>query len=67
MKKILLQALVEGEESSVKCEANNVTGTELLAAFSHICEAMLATGATPSLLKAAVDFAESQLDEQDIE
>ena len=67
MKKILLQALVEGEESSATCEASNVTGADLLTAFSYICKAMLMTGTNPSALKIAVDFAESQLDGQDIE
>lgn len=67
MRKILLQTLVEGEESSTKCEASNATGADLLMAFSYICKAMLLAGANPSALKIAVDFAESQPDEQDIE
>ncbi len=67
MKKIILQALVEGEEHSVRCEASNVTGIELLTAFSHICEVMIEAEIEPFMLKKAVDFAAIQKHNQDIE
>ena len=66
MREILLQVLVEGDESSVKCEANNATGADLLTAFSYICEAMIKAGINPSTLKMAVDFATSLQHNQDI-
>lgn len=67
MRKILLQVLVEGDESNVKCEANNATGADVLTAFSYICEAMIKSGINPSALKMTVDFATSLKHNQDIE
>lgn len=67
MKKILLQALVEGDEHSVKLEANEMTGAELLIEFSHICEAVIKAGVKPYMLKLAVDFVGLQLNEEDPE
>jgi hypothetical protein len=67
MRKILLQALVEDDESSVKCEADNATVADVLTAFSYICEAMIKSGINPSALKMTVDFATSLKHNQDIE
>lgn len=67
MRKILLQALVEGDECSVRCESSNVTGVDLLEAFSQICNAMIMAGINPSALKMTVDFATSLKHNQDIE
>lgn len=67
MRKILLQVLVEGNESDVRCEADNATGADLLTAFSYICEAVIKAGINPSTLKMAVDFATTLQHNQDIE
>lgn len=67
MRKILLQALVEGNESSARCEASNATRMDLLEAFSHICEAMIGAEIEPFMLKSAVDFAALRQNAQDIE
>lgn len=67
MRKILLQVLTEGNESSTRCEASNATRMDLLTAFSYICEAMIKSGINPSALKMTVDFATSLKHNQDIE
>lgn len=67
MRKILLQVLVEGDESSVRCEVSNATRIDLLKAFSHICEAMIEAEIEPFMLKSAIDFAVMQQNAQDIE
>lgn len=67
MRKVLLQALVEGDECSVSCDASNVTRLDLLEAFSHICEAMIGAEFEPFMLKTAVDFAALRQNAQDIE
>lgn len=67
MRKVLLQALVEGDECSVRCESSNVTGVDLLEAFSQICNAMIMAGINPPTLKMAVDFAAFRQNAQDIE